>query len=485
MDDTKRITSGVDRHVLLLPWLALGGWLALSATAEYLRPGELLEFGLVGIAGAAAWTLVRTLPSRRLQLMAALVFLVPLLNTWPTRAALAQIESAGAASYLLAPGSLLAVLLVVVAPVRWRSRPAAFPLLFASLVAAAAVMSSIASGDLTSAASSAWVALLAPTAVGLAVAGAALDSRMRWTVVAVMALAGLVPAAMALVAYVVSFSTPLSVDDLIEGKRLMARTGLVQEVTFGNVAHLTAFALLVAPVAAVTAFARSLPLVARAGAAVSAALLTCAVFLSFSRAGFFALALVLVVAAGLVALRGFQERSSRAFALALILAAAAVPVAALGASRVEATPTGRTGGGAPTQGFGEDSSADFRWSSIRSGLSVFEDNLLGVGSERYALYDPEHTAPHSLFVRVLAETGVLGGAAFVALLLLLCGSLRWLVHPSSDDEWLLRLGCTLGVGGFLAYAMVAGAPLAIGAVNAWAMLLAVQVGLLLSGQRWK
>lgn len=473
----------------ILPWFALVGWLLLSATAEYLRPGELLEFGLVGAAGVSAWALLRTLASRRLQLLAGLVFMLPLLNTWPSRALLAQLGDLGVVSYVLAPGSLLALLIVLVAPIQKSRRPPALPLLFVVLVTAAAVTSSFASGALDTVAGSAWVALLAPTAVGLVVAAAATEVRTGWTLVAVPAAAALVPAAMGLVAYVVSYGPPLSIDDLIVGKMLMARTGLVQEVTFGNVAHLAAFALLVGPPAAASAAARSLPVAVRACAGASAVLLACALLLSFSRAGFLVAALLLAVGAGLVGMRAWLKRRARLLAVAAALVAIAPPVAALAWSDLEAQPAGRSGGagtsipGGESSRLGEDASFDVRVDAVRRGLQIVEENRLGVGVGRYAEYDPVHKSPHSLFVRVLAETGVVGGVAFVVLLLMVCSSLRLFARTLPDDEWLLRLGCTLGAGGFLAYAVVAGAPLALGPVNPWSLLLAVFLGVQLSRLR--
>lgn len=476
----------------ILPWFALAGWLLLSATAEYLRPGELLEFGLVGVAGVSAWVLIRTIASRRLQLLAGLVFMLPLLNTWPSRALLAQLGEHGSVSYLLAPGSLLALLIVLVAPIQRSTRPAALSLLFVVLVSAATVMSSFASGALDSVAGSAWVALLAPTAVGLVVAAAATEVRIGWTLVAVPAAAALVPAAMGLVAYVVSYGPPLSIDDLIVGKMLMSRTGLVQEVTFGNVAHLAAFALLVGPPATASAVARSLPVAVRACAGASAALLACALLLSFSRAGFLVAALLLALAAGLVGIRAWLKRHAGLLAVAAAFAALAPAVASLAWSDLEPQRAGGAGGaggagtgipGAESLRLGEDASFDVRVSAVRRGLQIVEDHRLGVGVGRYAEYDPVHKSPHSLFVRVLAETGVVGGVAFVVLVLMVCSSLRLFARTLPDDEWLLRLGCTLGAGGFLAYAVVAGAPLALGPVNPWSLLLATFVGVQLSRLR--
>jgi hypothetical protein len=465
-----------------MPWLALAAWLLLSAAADYLRPGELLEFGLVGVAGISASTLVRTLDSRRLQILAGLLFLLPLLNTWPPRALLAQLEDLGSVSYVLAPGSLLALLIVIIAPIRTGTWPSALQLLFVVLVSAAAVTSSFASGAFGTAAGSAWVGLLAPTAVGLTVAAVATDVRTGWAVVAVPAVAALVPAAMGLVAYVISYGAPLSIDDLIVGKRLLTRTGLVQEVTFGNVAHLAAFALLVGPPAAAAALSRTLPFAVRVCAAASAALLACALLLSFSRAGFLAAALVSSVAALLVGLRAWQQRRPGLLAVAAALATLPPLVTSLAWAPVEPDQPSGTSSEVLSR-LGEDASSDIRLNALRSGLEIFGDHPLGVGAGRYALYDPVHTSPHSLFMRMLAETGVVGGAAFVVLLVLACGSLRAFGRALSDDEWLLRLGCTLGAAGFMAYGVIAGAPLALGAVNIWSLLLAVLLGVQLSRPR--
>ena len=460
-----------------LPWLVLSVWAVAAVVATYIRPGELLEFALIGCAGLCAWDLIGSCEGRRHKLTAVLLFFVPLLNTWPVRTTYAHIEGLGAAAYLLAPSSLVAVLAFafVTRFGRRGSRTAALPLALCAVAVAAAIVSSIASRDPAAAAAAAWLALIAPIGVAAAVARAARTTPQGWVIVAAPALASLVPAAMGIAAYMISFGLPLSLDELREGKGLMHRTGLVQEITFGNVAHLATFALLMLPSAVTASLSKALPRMARVGAAASAFALLAALALVYSRAAVIMLAGVLLVAALMIAWR-FSERKHRfaVLILALSVAATAPVVAALGWSSLVSSD-GASGGQIQA-----DTSVHVRVDAIRAGLQIFDGHRLGVGSEQYPVYDPVHTAPHSLLVRLLAENGVLGGAAFVLILACIGTAGRSLTTGLSNDEWLLRIGCFLGTSGFLAYGLVAGAPLAIGPVAVWSLLLGAQLGILLS-----
>jgi hypothetical protein len=462
----------------LVPWIALSLWAGAALISTALRPGELLEFGLVGLAGLGAWQVIRRAESRRLQVTATVLFFVPLLNTWPARAFYAQIDNLGVVAYILSPSSLLALLIVAVAP--WQRRfPAAMPLAIALLLVAAVLVSTAVSSDRPAAATSAWLALILPLCVAAAVAVSATTTSARWTLLIPPGLASLVPAAMGITAWAISFGIPSSFDDVVAAKTLLYRTGLLQEVTFGNVAHLSAFGLLMAPLAAMATLATTLPTAARACAAASAALLVIATIAVYSRAAILVCAGMLAVSATLVASRLWRERRTEAVTAAILLGATAVAVGSLGWSSLN--PEFETADNGSAVRPPPQTSVEFRMDAIRTGLRLSGEHPLGVGSGQYANYDPVHTSPHSLLLQLFVENGVLGGASCLVLLVALCLAIvRFTRVPIETDEWLLRVGCALGTGGFLVFGLIAGAPLALGAVAVWSLLLAVQIGILFS-----
>jgi hypothetical protein len=467
----------------ILPWVALLAWALTAAAASYLRPGELIEFALVGLTGLCVWPLLAGVRDHRLQLAAALLFFVPLLNTWPARAGYAQFDALGAVAYLLAPTSVLALLFIGVVAVRRLPTPTAPALAAGAVTAMAVIVSTAVSRDRPGAAAAAWVAIVLPSLVGVVVAGLPRTTRDRYTLLAPPIVASLVPAAMGVTAYVIAFGAPSSLDDLRSAKALLYRTGLLQEVTFGNVAHLAAFGLLAAPAAAAVSLAKTLPRATRAGAGACSVLLAGATVAVYSRAALLVTAAVLTLAAVLVTARTWRGRRMQGIAIASMLVALAV-----GAGTVAATSLGAPAGPPEPNGLetgpAGQSSVEFRESAIRAGLELFEAHKLGVGAGQYASYDPVHTAPHSLLIRLLVEYGFLGGVIVAALLTALCLRIFHLARaPLPRDEWLLRLGCGLGATGFLAYGLIAGAPLAIGPVAVWALLLAVQLGILFSSPK--
>jgi hypothetical protein len=450
-----------------------------------LRPGELLEFGLIGAAGLLAWHVVGAGRSWRARSIGWLLFTVPLLNTWPARAFVAQIDSLGDATAIVAPATLIGLLVVLLAS---GSRPVGSRLAatVGGLFVLSALVSTAVSDDRGSAAALAWLGLVLPVAVAAVLASGKRTLRERWAFVAAPAIAALVPAAMGLTAFYLAFGLPRGLQDFIDAEAALYRPGIVQELTFGNIAHLAAFSLLAMPVAAVAAFSPVLPTPARAGSAVSAVLLVAALFIAVSRAAFVVLSLMLAAAAVLAATRLWRH-STAAVAVSGALAVAAAGSLWVGQVALAGEPS------APEQprevGAGEellstgDYSIAFRANAVRRGLDVFEANPLGVGSGEYAAHDPVHTAPHSLAVLLLAENGVLGGLALGALLFLLAVSAwRLLTYTLPMEEWLLRAGCLLGAFGFLGFGVLAGTPLTVGPVATWSLLLACQIGSLLCSE---
>ena len=467
-----------------LPWVVLSAWVVAAVAARHVRPGELVEFALVGVAGLCAWQLLADERDRALRLAGALLFFVPLLNTWPARALYALVDDLGTVSLLLSPSSVLGMLIVGALV---RSRPPALtpPVVAASAVAAVAVLvSTIVSRDRPGAAAAAWLALLLPVALAVTVAGSARSTRDRLTLLAPALVACVVPAAMGVTAFVISFGVPLSLDDLAGAKALLYRTGIVQEVTFGNVAHLASFGLLAAPAAVALSLSHAVPPATRAGAGAAAALLVAATVMVHSRAAMLVWAIMLALAAALALARSLRGNRAEGLAAAVLLLAGALAAGALGVSSLSPSDSAPTTGGVavePPTSPEASGSIEFRRKALREGIEIFEDHPLGVGAGQYAEYDPVHTAPHSLLVELLVELGPLGALLPVSLVAMLGLALVRLARSGlPHDEWLLRAGCALGALGFLVFGLLAGVPLAIGAVAVWSLLLAAQIGILFS-----
>jgi O-antigen ligase len=121
-----------------------------------------------------------------------------------------------------------------------------------------------------------------------------------------------------------------------------------------------------------------------------------------------------------------------------------------------------------------DPSERQRIDAIRQGTTVFAQHMpWGVGSGQYDVYDPAHTASHSLLIQILVEDGMLGAAGLVVVCVFVLREFARLLRRNSDslDSAALRWACFLGAGSFLLQGLLAGAPFAIGSVAVWASLL--------------
>src|SRR5207249_58005 len=104
------------------------------------------------------------------------------------------------------------------------------------------------------------------------------------------------------------------------------------------------------------------------------------------------------------------------------------------------------------------------------GTAVFAEHMpWGVGSGQYDVYDPAHTASHSLLVQVLVEDGLIGAAGLVLVYIFVLreGARMLRRNIYSLDNAALRWACLLGAGSFLLQGLIAGVPLAIGSVAVW------------------
>jgi O-antigen ligase len=123
-----------------------------------------------------------------------------------------------------------------------------------------------------------------------------------------------------------------------------------------------------------------------------------------------------------------------------------------------------------------------RLEALTVGLKVALGHLpFGVGPGQYDSYDPTRTATQSLLVQTLAEDGILGGFGIVLMIVFVArAGIALVVRSRSPDleRQTLLLACAAATAAFLASGTVAGAPLTVGPMNLWAVILWIELGLL-------
>jgi putative inorganic carbon (hco3(-)) transporter len=212
-----------------------------------------------------------------------------------------------------------------------------------------------------------------------------------------------------------------------------------QTGTFGD-ANFFAQGLLVGVAFALARLRYERDVVLRTAAAVAVALLSTAVVLTYSRGGGLVL-VVLLVGAGLLL---WRPRPRTVVTVAVPLLVVAVVALPPGYSERLAVVSGSV---ADASAPGADVSVRGRVSEVRAGLLMFRDRpLLGVGAgnypARYQEYargmglDPrrEPRAAHSLYVEVLAETGVVGAVTLAGVLSLAFARLGVWPFASAADR---------------------------------------------------
>jgi len=475
---------------------ALVAWLLVSAVATAIRPGQLLEMSLIATAGAVAWGILATgSPTPRTRGLAGLTFAIPLVNTWPARAWVAAIDQLpDVIRLLLAPSTLLLAVFVMLAPRRLPSRETLPYAVGAGALVAAAVISSLLSDHPGDALTATIHMHALPVALAGAAAASVWNARDGWTLVQLAAIGAAVPAAVGIAAYTVSFGVPLSPADLIEAKVALVRPYLFQELTFGNVGHLADLVLLILPAAILNSVRSDAPRWVMGASGMTAAALLSALLLTASRGAMaiagielaFITALVLAIRRPRIALAPFA-------ALVVLILVALSPEVRRTYSELIPSVSPTEGARSESIDIGgtrvafSDESASVRLTALKTGLDIAGDNLLfGVGTGQYQAYDAVYTAPHSLLLQLLAENGILGALAFlaVAALLLVDGVRGLRSEPHGDDLFLLRAACLVGAFGFLLHGIAAGAPFALGQVNVWAALFWLQVGIVAGLRRF-
>jgi hypothetical protein len=474
----------------LLDWTLFGAWAIAALAAFAIRPGALLEVALIGVAGALVVPALESTAAAWLLALVGLAFVLPLTNTWPARAwergtdQLPHVLGALAAPSSLALLAAAAVALPVRADGRGRA-PLALTLAAAGL-AVGAFLAAVLSAGPGGALASAWLQIGVPIAIGWLILRIGPNVRAAEVILLGALAAAEVPCLVGATAYMLDFGIPHDSGDLAEGKVALARPHLLQEVTFGNVGHIAALAVILLPIAIVLNFFGSRRLVRAVGAASTASLVV-VLLLMVSR---FALLSALLAALGLAVLLGLRAgyRIAAACAagfvlIALVLASPAVrnPESAAAGSSSPAQSGRPSPSPSPSSRPVESRSLEVREGAVRSGLRVAAHHLpFGVGSGRYPLYDPVHTAPHSLPLEVVAEDGLLAGLGLLALtgwLILALVPLLRATRGPKPPGFELRVACVVGALAFLTLGFLGGVPLLLGSSDVWTALLAVQVSL--------
>jgi hypothetical protein len=487
--------------------------LAVAAWVE--RPGAILEVALIAVAGAALWIAAAARPRTPSTLaLVLLAFVVPLTNTWPGRGwtlAIGHLPM-GVDALFTASSLLLALVALVTLRSPRRGRAPRLLLVAAGLLAAGAVVSTVAAASAASAAST-LLEFLVPIAIGALVIRVRPAVEDAWLIVTALLAAVTVPAVVGIASYVLQLGFPTSPLDLARGKSELTNPLMFQALTYGNVDHFTTLAVLLLPVAVVGATRERAPRAERAIACIASLLLVAIVLLVLSRLALAATIAELLALLLLQAWRGTRPATAAVAAGAAVLIAlsATGPIRdvytgagpppdtfALSPSAPVQTPapTSPAHSGTPSPAPQPSSkppvatgkpirpgnvvlSARFREGAVRHGLHVFAHHVaFGVGTGLFVVYDPVHTAAHSLLVQILAENGVLGGAGLLTLVaftaLALLGSLR---ATSWSPRVELDVACLLGALVFLLMAIAAGVQLADGYTNVWAVAFALMLGL--------
>jgi O-antigen ligase len=464
-------------------------WLVATVAVLVVRPGEVLELGAVGAVGYVGFEVLQV---RRIELpiatAAAACFAAPLLYAWPVRS-FEEHQLPGAGGAFTSLGSILP-LAALVAVAGWKRadfRDA--PLVLAvgvAVLAGAGIASSIAATHAESAFANAWLVYGTPICLGLAIFASAQEIRDVRLYLEMVVLGGLPQLVVAIAAFVVDFGVPTSPNDLVTAKAALFRPHLIQDQALGNVGHLSDLCLALLLPATIIACGKRVhpPLRAVAGATTLAALTVLVLVLSRS-----AIAVAVLVLAGaftgmLRQARSFVGMTASATAALALLAISVAPAVrhsyeSLVPSTTRASPTTQVGNG--TAG-GE--STRFRLDAQRTAWDIARAHMpWGVGTGEYALYDPVHTAPHSLPLQALSEMGIFGfvGWLLVAAYAVWRGALTIIRRQAAWwPEEFAAAGSVLAV---LLHGTIAGFTLRLGHDNTSALVLWIGLGCLAAVER--
>jgi hypothetical protein len=485
--------------ILAVRLALLGGWLLGYVVLAVERPGELLEWALIGAAGAvlASQRAIYGTPALALACLAA--FAAPLENVWPVR----TFEVATAHVPLLpdvagnVPSLLLVVALALPSCRRALRRAPRLLAVPAGLVVVGGLIATIFAADFRSALQAWLVGLVVPAAWGLLIAGVVRSERDAWLVLGAAVSAAVVPLFVGVAAYVLEFGVTASPNQLMRNKFFLVRPHLIQDAVLGNLAHFGDLAILVLPAAALGLSARTLAPHARLACATAVLGVSLVLVLILERV---AIVLGLAGLAGLLAIAvGRRTWSAVALALAFLLVlsvAVRQPVrgyigsaVGVGSSVVKVSgvpvPAGPSTPGVvaspgTTGGLTKDTSTEMRAGAVSEAWHLYRGHPIGLGPGQYPAYDPVHTAAHSLPVQLLAEDGPLALVGFIVLFAIVVVELLRLLRgylTRSAAAPYLRLAALGGALLFLTEATVTGSQLAVNEINLWGLLLWLQIAI--------
>lgn len=466
-------------------------WLVATVAVLVLRPGEVLE---LGVAGAVGYVGFGVLQVRRVELPVAITagacFVVPLLYAWPVRT-FEEHQVPGPGGALTSVGSLLPIAALVAVAGWKRANFSAAPLALTggvALLAVAGVASSIAATHTASSFANTWLAYGTPICLGLAIFASTQEIRDIQLYLEMIVLGALPQLVVAIAAYVVDFGVPTSARDLVTAKAALFRPHLIQDQALGNVGHLSDLCLaLLLPAILIACGYRVHPYVRAIAAATTLAVIAVLV-LVLSRSAI-AAAVFILVGAFVVMLR----RAGSPIGMTVIAAASAVLIVVSVAPSVRRSyeslvpsPTAAHSGSqnSPNPDSAGGKSTEFRLAAQRSAWDVARAHMpWGVGTGQYALYDPVHTAPHSLPLQALSEMGIIGavGWLLVAAYAVWRGAL--MVIRRQRTWWLEELAAAGSVIAVLLHGTIAGFTLRLGHDNTLSLLLGVGLGCLAAAER--
>jgi hypothetical protein len=465
-------------------------WFAVTVAVFLLRPGEVLELAVAGASGAVA---IAALQTRSVALpvavTAAACFVTPLLYAWPIRTYESH-QVPGPLGAFASVSSLVPLAALLASAGRSRpvfARPPLLLMLGGAALACAGIASSIAAIHAGSAFGNAWLVYGAPMCLGLAILSSARGGRDVQLYLAALVLGALPQLVVAIAAYVVDFGVPTSAGDLVSAKASLFRPHLIQDQALGNVGHLADFCLALLIPALIVACGRQMRTSTRIGAAASGVATVVVLVLVLSRS---AIAVAVVVLLGALAVMASRRRPVSGIAAVTASALFLVAISAAPAVRRSyerllpasaSAPAKSRGGG--TNGSAGGASATFRLGAQETAWDIARKHMpWGVGTGQYRLYDPVHTAPHSLPLQAIGELGILGAAGWILLAAYAAWrSLQLVIRRTA--WWLEELAAAGSVVAVLLQGVIAGLTLQLGHANISALILWIGLGCLAALER--
>jgi O-antigen ligase len=464
-------------------------WLVATIGVLVLRPGEVLELAFVGAVGYVAFGVVQL---RQIELPIAITagacFAAPLLYAWPVRS-FEEHQVPGPIGAFTSVGSLVPIAALIAVAGWKRANFSAAPVVLTvgvALLVAAGVASSIAATHSEATVANTWLVYGTPICLGLAVFSSTQEIRDIQLYLEMVVLGTLPQLVVAIAAYNVDFGVPTSARDLVTAKAALFRPHLIQDQALGNVGHLSDLCLALLLPAAIIACGKRVHPPVRAVATATTLAVVAVLVLVLSRSAI-AVAVLILVGAFVVMLRRARSPIGMtviaAASVVLVVVSIAPSVRRSYESLVPSTTHASSGSkNSPDSAGGE--STEFRLAAQRTAWDIATAHLpWGVGTGQYALYDPVHSAPHSLPLQALSEMGILGAVGW----LLVAAYAAWrgalMAVRRRRTWWLEELAAAGSVIAVLLHGTIAGFTLRLGHDNTSSLLLWIGLGCLAAVER--